>query len=150
MMDMSVEEAYLSAFKGSFTSTMQWQDLDEFWQVLKSIADDNWFIYAVGEVPPESTSSKEQLLSFIEHVDVLLRKDHQEDYCGIVYIDNKQAPEFIKIFDPNNLGVSCGFSEKPPLPGWILSRIQPVELESAMYPPKNRRRWWQRIFNKSA
>ncbi len=145
-MDVSVEEVYLSAFKGSFTSTMRWPDLDEFWQVLKSIADDSWYIYAVGEEPPETTVGKEHLLSFIENIDVLLHKDHDEKYCGIVYVDDKQAPEFIKIFDPNNLGVSCGFSEKPPLPGWVLSKIQPVELETAMYPPKNRRRWWQRIF----
>jgi hypothetical protein len=145
-MDVSIEEVYLSAFKGSFTSTMRWPDLDEFWQVLKSIADDSWYIYAVGEVPPETTVGKEHLLSFIENIDVLLHKDHDEKYCGIVYVDDKQAPEFIKIFDPNNLGVSCGFSDKPPLPGWVLSKIQPVELETAMYPPKNRRRWWQRIF----
>lgn len=145
-MDMSIEEVYLSAFKGSFTSTMRWSDLDEFWQVLRSKADDNWYIYAVGEVPPDSPVDKEYLLEFIKNIDVLLHKDHDEEYCGIVYVDNRQEPEFIKIFDPNNLGVSCGFSEKPPLPGWILSRIQPVELESAMYPPKNRRRWWRRIF----
>jgi len=145
-MDMSIEEVYLSAFKGSFTSTMRWPDLDEFWQVLRSMADDSWYIYAVGEEPPEMTVNKEHLLSFIENIDVLLRKDHDEKYCGIVYVDNKQTPEFIKIFDPNNLGVSCGFSEKPPLPGWVLSKVQPVELETAMYPPKNRRRWWQRIF----
>lgn len=145
-MDMSIEKAYLSAFKGSFTSTMRWPDLDEFWQVLKSQADDGWYIYAVGEIPPDATVDKEHFLSFIEDMDVLLRKDHDEKYCGIVYVDNKKTPEFVKIFDPNNLGVSCGFSEKPPLPGWVLSRIQPVELESAIYPPKNRRRWWQRIF----
>ena len=147
-MEMSIEEAYLSAFKGNFTSTMRWPDLDEFWQVLKSRADDGWYIYAVGEVPPENTANKSHLLEFIENVDVLLRKDHEEEYCGIVYIDDKEAPTFIKIFDPNNLGVSCGFSENPPLPGWILSRIQPVELETAVNPPKNRQRWWRRIFGK--
>jgi len=146
-MDMSLEEAYLSAFRGNFTSAMRWPDLDEFWQTLRARADDQWYVYAVGEVPPEDTVSKQDLLNFIERIDVLLHKEHDEDYCGIVYIDNKQAPEFIKIFDPNNLGVSCGFSDNPPLPGWIVSRLQPVELESALNPPKNRQRWWQQLFN---
>jgi hypothetical protein len=144
---MSIKEAYISAFRGSFTSTMRWPDLDAFWAVLKNHADDNWYIYAVGEVPPETTSNKEHLLNFIDQIDELLHKEHDEDYCGIVYVDNKETPEFIKIFDPNNLGVSCGFSENPPLPGWILSRIQPVELEEALNPPKNRQRWWQQIFS---
>ena len=145
-MDMSIKQAYLSAFKGNFTSTMRWPDLDDFWQILRAQSDDNWYIYAVGEEPPEDASTKEQLLSFIENIDALLHAEHEEDYCGIVYVDNKETPEFIKIFDPNNLGVTCGFSDNPPLPGWILSRIQPVELEAALNPPKNRQRWWQQIF----
>jgi hypothetical protein len=146
-MDMSIEEVYLAAFKGNFTSTMRWHDLDAFWDVLKRYADDNWYIYAVGETPPDSMVAKGHLLNFIDKIDELLHKEHDEDYCGIVYVDNKEVPAFIKIFDPNNLGVSCGFSDNPPLPGWILSRIQPVELESALNPPKVRQRWWQQLFN---
>jgi len=145
--DMSIKEAYVSAFRGNFTSTMRWHDLDNFWNVLKGHADDNWFIYAVGETAPDNTSDKTHFLNFIDNIDELLHKEHDEDYCGIVYVDNKETPEFVKIFDPNNLGVSCGFSDNPPLPGWILSRIQPVELEAALNPPKNRQRWWQQIFN---
>ena len=146
-MDMSIQEAYVKAFRGNFTSTMRWHDLDAFWEVLKSQADDQWYIYAVGEVPPEETASKQHLLNFIDKIDELLHKEHEEDYCGIVYVDSKEQPEFIKIFDPNNLGVTCGFSENPPLPGWILSRIPPVELEEALNPPKNRQRWWQALFS---
>ena len=146
-MDMSIEEVYLAAYRGKTTSTMRWNDLDAFWQVLRAQADDSWYIYAVGETPPDSLVSKEQLLKFIDEIDILLHKEHEEDYCGIVYIDNQEKPEFIKIFDPNNLGVTCGFSDNPPLPGWILSKIQPVELESALNPPKNRQRWWQQIFS---
>jgi hypothetical protein len=145
--DMSIKEAYVEAFRGNFTSTMRWPDLDEFWKILKRQADDHWYIYAVGEVPPEKTSDKSQLLNFIDSIDELLHREHDEDYCGIVYVDNKETPGFIKIFDPNNLGVTCGFSDNPPLPGWILSRIQPVELEEALNPPKNRQRWWQQLFN---
>ncbi len=147
VMDMSIKEAYVSAFRGSFTSTMRWPDLDGFWQVLKAQADDQWYIYHVGEAPPGSTVSKADFLNFITGIDELLHKEHDEDYCGIVYVDDKQTPEYVKIFDPNNLGVTCGFSDNPPLPGWILSRLQPVELESALNPPKNRQRWWQQIFN---
>lgn len=147
-MDVSIEETYLAAFKGNFTSTMRWPDLEDFWQVLKNGADDSWYIYAVGEKPPESPVKKTQLLNFIDEIDALLHKEHEEDYCGIVYVDDKAVPAFVKIFDPNNLGVSCGFSDNPPLPGWVLSKIPPVELETAINPPKNRQRWWQKVFKK--
>ena len=89
----------------------------------------------------------EQLLVFIDEVDALLRKEHDEEYCAIVYADDHADPAFIKIFDPNNLGVSCGFSENPPLPGWVLSKMQPVDIEHALQPANNRQRWWQKIFS---
>ena len=83
----------------------------------------------------------------ISEIDELLRAEHKEDYCGIVYADDLQNPTFIKIFDPNNLGVSCGFSDHPPLPGWVLSLSKPEDLPNAFPPPQNRRRWWQRLIH---
>jgi len=145
-MSNEVTNPFIDAYRGSFTSMMRWHHLDEFWETFKQQADDSWFIYAVGEAPPTSPETKDKLLSFINEIDILLRTDHQEDYCGIVYADNKTQPEFIKIFDPNNLGVSCGFSDNPPFPGWILSKLPPVELEAALNPPNNRRRWWNKLF----
>lgn len=137
---------FLDAFRGSFSGILRWPQLDEFWQRL--IQDDNqdWYIYAVGETPPTEPANRKQLEHFITGINELLRKEHQEDYCGVVYADDLQHPAFIKIFDPNNLGVSCGFSEFPPLPGWILSVIQPTDLPSAIPQPGNRKRWWQKIF----
>ena len=146
-MENNTPSQFLEAYRGSFTSMMRWPHLEEFWGLLSLQADDSWYIYAVGEVPPESSVSKDKLLSFIKEIDILLRQEHTEDYCGIVYANDKKAPSFIKIYDPNNLGVSCGFSDNPPMPGWILSKIPPIELESALNPPNNRRRWWKRLFN---
>ncbi len=144
-MEPATESGYVEAYRGNFTSMMRWPDLDQFWNTLRTQADDDWYIYAIGEEAPEAPATKADLLKFIDEVDALLRQEHEEDYCGIVYADDKEAPGFIKIFDPNNLGVSCGFSEKPPLPGWIISRLPPVDLEPALY-PKSRQRWWQKIF----
>lgn len=138
--------AYLQAFRGSFTSLLKWPDLDAFWSVLENKADANWYIYAIGEAVPESPASAAQVKTFIREIDTLLRQEHDEDYCGIVYVDDKSNPTFIKIYDPNNLGVSCGFSDNPPLPGWVLSIIKPVELNERTFLPQNRRRWWRRLF----
>ncbi|MEN8213322.1 MAG: hypothetical protein ABFR19_03065 [Pseudomonadota bacterium] len=138
---------YLYAFKGRFTSALRWHQLDALWDAVRSQNDGAWFIYAVGETPPAEAASIEQFEHFLTEIDRLLREEHDEEYCGIVYADHLQTPAYIKIFDPNNLGVSCGYSDNPPLPGWILSRIPPVNLPEAMQPPKNRRRWWLKIFH---
>ncbi len=136
---------YMAAFRGSFTSALRWHHLDDLWSRLRE-RPEGWYVYAVGEPPPKAPATPEAFLRFLEEVDRLLRDEHQEDYCGIVYADDLQQPSMVKIYDPNNLGVVCGYSENPPLPGWVLSRIPPVDLEAAR-PPNNRRRWWQRLFD---
>ncbi|MDZ7804631.1 hypothetical protein [Thiohalophilus sp.] len=139
------QPTYLQAFRGSFTSMLRWPQLDALWQTLRE-QDKAWYIYAVGEPPPEQPVDREQLDTFITEIDKLLRQEHDEDYCGIVYVDEPGDPAFIKIYDPNNLGVSCGFSTNPPLPGWVLSLIKPVDLQTELPLPGNRRRWWQKLF----
>lgn len=134
------------AFKGSFTSALRWHHLDALWNRLRADAAGGWYIYALGEEPPDAPASADQLVLFIKELDDLLRREHQEDYCGIVYADNLQSPGFIKIYDPNNLGVSCGYSNNPPLPGWVLSKVPPVLLAPDILTPKGRKRWWQHIW----
>ena len=87
--------------------------------------------------------------AFIERIDALLRADHHESYCGIVYADDLENPRLIKIYDPNNLGSSCGSSKNPPGPGWIMSRVEPDEIPAARPAPENRRRWWRSLLGDS-
>jgi len=136
---------YLKQFRGGFKSAMRWHHLDELWNVLSDVPE-GWFVYNVGERPPVEPMAAQQFLYFLEQIDHLLREEHEEDYCGIVYADDLQQPSMVKIYDPNNLGVSCGYSDNPPLPGWVLSRIPPVDLESQQVLPGNRKRWWKRLF----
>lgn len=135
-----------AAFRSNFTGLLSWQQLDEFWKLVQNKADAGWYIYAIGTPVPARESSTEDVIKFIAEVNTLLHAEHGEDYCGIVYTDSKQEPTFIKIFDPNNLGVSCGFSNNPPLPGWILSLIPPQPLETRRPLPAGRLRWWQNLW----
>ncbi len=139
-------QRFLTAFSGSFTSALRWHHLDTLWQRLRSGDMDGWYIYQVGEAAPERSASADELDRFITQLDQLLRREHDEEYCGIVYADKLNDPRLIKIYDPNNLGVSCGFSDSPPLPGWILSRLLPCDISAAMVLPERRKRWWARLF----
>jgi hypothetical protein len=141
---------FIQSYRGAFSGILRWPQLDELWETLRQQTDKQWYIYAVGETPPVQVSNAEQLDTFLTAIDKLLRSEHEEDYCGIVYVDNRQSPSFIKIYDPNNLGVVCGFSDNPPLPGWILSLQQPIDLSAALPLAGNRRRWWQKLFGSHA
>ncbi len=142
----SADSAFIATFRGSFTSMLRWPQLDQLWQVLREQDFKRWYIYAVGESPPQNCADSAQLHRFINEIDTLIRREHQEEYCGIVYADKDKDPSFIKIYDPGNLGVSCGFSDNPPLPGWILSLEMPTDLGN-LPQSGNRRRWWQKLFD---
>ena len=136
---------FISAFNGKFSGVLRWPQVDDLWLNVKKQKDQDWYLYAVGEQPPTESSSGDALEKFIDELDKLLRKEHEEDYCGIIYADDIETPGFIKIFDPNNIGTSCSMALKGPLPGWIISKIKPTDLEEAMKPTASRRRWWQKI-----
>ncbi len=137
---------FLQSYRGYFRNLLKWQELDTLWEQLLGDSEKAWYIYAIGEVPPETPADRSQFERFIKEIDQLLRDEHKEDYCGIVYVDNVESPSFIKIYDPNNLGSVCGPGfGPPPLPGWVLSLLPPCDLNAAFPPPGNRRRWWQRL-----
>ncbi|MBI3775186.1 MAG: hypothetical protein HY273_06480 [Gammaproteobacteria bacterium] len=137
---------YLTAFNGSFAGMLHWSQLDDLWTVLRNDAAGQWYLYAVGEPPPAAPANAGQVERFITEINQLLRRDHQEDYCGVVYVDELLQPRFVKIYDPHHLGVSCGFSNNPPLPGWVMSKLAPVDLQLQGPLTGERKRWWQRIF----
>ena len=136
---------FLEHFRtGPFIAARKWEDLDRLWDAVRN--RDGWYVYAVGETPPTGPADADRLQAFLTEIDALLRREHDEDYCGIVYADDHEKPTLVKIFDPNNLGVVCGFSDNPPLPGWVLSIMPPENLPEAFPPPGSRKRWWQKIW----
>lgn len=139
-------DPFLRAFRGSFTSALRWTDLDALWLRLRADANGGWYLYAIGEPPPTRISDAQTVERFIDEIDALLRREHDERLCGIVYADDLRVPSLVKVYDPNNLGVSCGFSSNPPLPGWVMSKLAPIDLPAQQLVPKGRRRWWRRLF----
>jgi hypothetical protein len=130
-------------YTGRVWSVMGWDQLTAFWKRIDPAA--GWYLLAVGVSPAPTLADAATVATFIERIDTLLRNEHHESYCGIVYADDLDNPRLIKIYDPNNLGSSCGSSKNPPGPGWIMSRDVPNELPSSHPVPQNRKRWWQRL-----
>lgn len=133
---------FAALYGGRLWSIMSWDQLSAFWARLPP---SGWYLYAVGEAPPMEPADPEQTAAFVRRVDALLRENHRHDYCGIVYADNIEQPTLVKIYDPDNLGVSCGASTQSPLPGWVMSRVPPDDLNAGRPPPENRRRWWRAL-----
>lgn len=138
---------FLAAYKGYLSNILKWEELDTLWQTLRGQSASGWYIYAVGEAVPQQAATPEQLATFLEEIDKLLHQEHAEDYCGIVYVDDRTSPSLVKVYDPNHLGSSCGPGWGEVLPGWVLSTMPPVDLQATVPLPNNRRRWWQKLFS---
>lgn len=140
------DHPFARAWLGKLVGIMKWSELDELWATLRANGLEDWYLWQVGEAPPTQTAKGSDVDTFLREITPLLHRDHGEDYCGIVYADDRRDPQLIKIYDPNNLGVSCGYSDNPPPPGWVLSRMAPLPLERVTPVPAGRQRWWQKLF----
>lgn len=142
--------AFEQRYNGLLYSVMQWEQLTRFWASINAGA--GWYIYAVGQDLPTTPSSAEKVRQFTSEIDALLRREHHEDYCAIVYADDLETPSFIKIYDPNHLGSSCGSSatKSSVLPGWIMCQVPPIELKVNGFVTGQRKRWWQSFLGSHA
>lgn len=145
MIDKPHESDYLRACNGVLRGILRWPELDAVWAGLRQGGGEGWYVYTVGQPPPTTPASPEEFERFLTEIRQRLLDEHKEDYCGIVYVDDFEAPGFVKIYDPGNLGMVCGSSATPTLPGWTLSRTAPVDLNQALRPPRHAGRWWRKL-----
>ena len=136
---------FIQQYFGPLSGVLSWQDLDALWQRLRDDAAAGWYVYTVGEPVPEAPLEAAAFQARLDELGATLRREHEEDYCGIVYADDLQRPRLVKIYDPRNLGKVCGFSEEPVPPGWVLSQQPPVDVTDLQRPGQQapKRRWWQ-------
>ncbi|MFP5407800.1 MAG: hypothetical protein ACLGGY_00820 [Gammaproteobacteria bacterium] len=147
---MTDTNAFDRYYTGMLYSVMSWDQLTAFWKKIDT--DAGWYLYAVGQDVPQAPSPSDKVKQFTRELDELLRREHHEDYCAIVYADDLNHPNFIKIYDPNHLGSSCGSSatKSSVLPGWLMSLTPPRELVITGVVTGQRKRWWQNFLGTAA
>ena len=84
-----------------------------------------WWIYDTREPLPTLPEDAGRLAQRVGEIEGFLRRHQRADYCGFVYVDDKEAPTLIKVFDPRNAS-SCSLGS--PVPVYTLSRLKPSTL----------------------
>ncbi len=141
----SETEHFAQRLDGRFVGILYWDQLDTLWDTVNN-SGKAWYLYQVGSALPELPLKGDGLKNALAMLDQLLHQDHEHDYCGIVYADDPKDPTLIKVYDPNNLGSSCGNCGHRIPPRWILSLEKPTLIEDDAPTPNNRKRWWARLF----
>lgn len=137
--------AFEAKLNGTLYGLMQWSAWDRLQASLREDSAAHWYVSAAGTTAPARPLDPVALHVLLDEITALLRNDHREDYLGIVYVDDVDAPTLVKIYDPNNLGASCGSIGFKVPPGWVLSLDRPTPIEAATPLPGNRRRWWEAL-----
>ena len=132
------KKLFTQKFYQRYQGIMDWDAFEQFWQTLTKQSN-HWYYYDTQNTLPKELSAdiKNQLTTIYQTIKQL----HQARYCGLVYVDHLTTPTLIKIFHPNNLGKSCGSSESPPLPRWVLSKIQPIDILAEFGKPVKKIGW---------
>jgi hypothetical protein len=115
---------YAEHLQGRFLGILQWVQLDALWAVVRTNPE-GWYWVELGHPLPTQPLSALELSDRLNDLDTLLRTEHAERYCGIVYADDVEAPQMIKVIDPRGMGSMCHTGSEPTPPQWVLSRLRP-------------------------
>ena len=137
---------FTEVLKGTLYGVMSWTQWETLQATMLNTRQDGWYVYYAGEAVPTHKQADENFNHILGEIDQLLRRDHDEAYLGIVYTDHFDMPTLVKIYDPNNLGSSCGSSGLFVPPGWVISKMPPEEIHSSRPIPQGRKRWWNNLF----
>lgn len=140
--------AFEAKLNGPLHGLLQWQAWDRLVDDLRGETAARWHVAMAGADAPAEPLSPHALALLLDEISALLRKDHQESYLGIVYVDDADSPSLIKIYDPNNLGSSCGSIGYKIEAGWVLSLDRPTPLASDVPLTGSRKRWWQALHHR--
>lgn len=119
------DTAFWRAYAGRFVGVLGWKDFDALWAHLAASGGE-WFVFdPTGEAPegPEADFG-----GVLAEARACVEQVRNRSYCGAVFTDSSDAPSFVKVFDPYQMGAVCGTSGERVLPRWIFSRIAPDAL----------------------
>lgn len=117
-------QAFRDRFRGRFAGLLAWEDVAAvFARVIA--APSGWWIYDTREPLPGAPEDTCRLAERVGEIEGFLRRHQRADYCGFVYVDDKDVPTLIKVFDPRNAS-SCSLGS--PVPVYTLSRMKPTSL----------------------
>jgi len=115
---------YWRAYQGKFQGVLTWNAFDDLWQVLAA-SDGSWYVYDLDGPAPQAPT---ELGPALHAARQMYDEVRNRSYCGTVYVDDPQAPRFVKVFDPYKMGATCGSSGERTMPRYVFSQIKPDAL----------------------
>lgn len=127
---------YRDALAGRFEGILTWPDLDALWTRLRT-APEGWYVHDPDAPPPDRPASETAFRQALDRAEAMFSHARSRDWCGAVYVDDRNNPGLVKIFDPFGMS-ACGGGSAATRPWLILSRIPPAPLADPAESPRRR------------
>jgi hypothetical protein len=123
------------AYQGPMAGMVNWARLDAFWPVLQA-SGGAWYVTDLESgALPDAPATSDEFAATLALAQAMYDPVRDRSWCGVVFADDPAAPSFVKLFDPWNMGASCGSSGVRVMPRWVLSRIAPDALPEVAAEP---------------
>ncbi len=127
---------FWQAYQRDFQGLLHWPDVEAFWQLLAATPQ-GWYLFDPTSTAPDTPIDTKQFPAILTEIKTLIHSGRKTSHCFALFTDDRLSPNFVKIFDPANLGATCGSSGTRTLPHWTLSRTQPDTLPQEPVTPVN-------------
>ncbi len=127
------DTAYWRHYQGRFSSLLNWQDVDAFWDKIAAMGAD-WYVFENGQQVPTKPLDEAALSQVLADAKSLINSRRDMAYSGAIYVDDIEPPRMIKIFDPSNMGSACSCSLERIMPRYTLSVMPPDALPAPIEP----------------
>jgi len=124
----NMDDGFVELATGRLSGLLSWDEFDAVCEIIRQRPDTGWYIYALDEQPPREMASGVELDRFVATLKDKIHKEYGRKHCGIAFVDSMSDPTLFKIFNPRMLKSICNIYGSAPLHGWIISRLEPVDL----------------------
>ena len=116
--------SFRDAYGGWLSGLLDWDDVVEVFDRIRADGR-GWWIYDTRSEVPAIPVGESEIANALDEILSFLRRHHRADYCGFVYVDDKNDPRLVKVYDPRNAS-SCSLGT--PIPAYTISAMQPEPL----------------------
>lgn len=121
---------FWNAYQGRFQGILTWPAFDRLWALLEA-APEGWHVFELAGSAPDAPVDAQAFRAVLAEASEMYAIARKSSLCGTVYVDDPAAPQFLKVFDPANMGAVCGDSGQRTLPRWTFTKLRPDPLPEA-------------------
>ncbi|MFA9461375.1 hypothetical protein [Thiohalorhabdus methylotrophus] len=141
-------ERFAERYWGRFTGCIRWEQAEDAARGVEAMGG----VWYAARPEAEESDDAERLdgagaARLLRTRLAEMRRLKKGEFCNLVFVDDAEAPNLIKIFHPRRAGDACRVGGEPVRPWLVLSRypVDPTVFAPRGEGREGKRTWWKRM-----